>query len=65
MTPTGRPYFVMELVNGLPGSTKFCDEAKLSFREQFELFVPICQAVQHAHRKGIVPAGPSSRRTSS
>lgn len=50
---TGRPYFVMELVNGLP-LTKFCDEAKLEIRERLELFVPICQAVQHAHQKGIV-----------
>jgi serine/threonine protein kinase len=43
----------MELVNGLPLS-KFCDEAKLTPRERLELFVPICQAVQHAHQKGIV-----------
>ena len=49
----GQPYFVMELVNGLP-LTKFCDEAKLTPRERMELFVPICQAVQHAHQKGIV-----------
>ena len=53
MTPTGQPFFVMELVNGLP-VTKFCDDAKLSPRERLELFVPICQAVQHAHQKGIV-----------
>lgn len=53
MTPTGQPYFVMELVNGLP-LTKFCDELKLSLKERLELFVPICQAVQHAHQKGIV-----------
>ena len=43
----------MELVNGLP-LTKFCDEAKLTPEERLELFVPICQAVQHAHQKGIV-----------
>lgn len=43
----------MELVNGLPLAT-YCDEAKLSPRERLELFVPICQAVQHAHQKGIV-----------
>ena len=43
----------MELVNGLP-LTKFCDEAKLTPKERLELFVPICQAVQHAHQKGIV-----------
>ena len=53
MTPTGQPFFVMELVNGLP-LTKFCDELKLTPRERLELFVPICQAVQHAHQKGIV-----------
>ena len=43
----------MELVNGLP-LTKFCDEAKLTPKERLEIFVPICQAVQHAHQKGIV-----------
>lgn len=48
-----QPFFVMELVNGL-SLTKFCDEAKLGIRERLELFVPICQAVQHAHQKGIV-----------
>jgi WD40 repeat protein len=53
ITNEGRPFFVMELVNGLP-LTKFCDEAKLGIRERLELFVPICQAVQHAHQKGIV-----------
>lgn len=53
MTPTGQPFFVMELVNGLPLS-KFCDELRLSLRARLELFVPICQAVQHAHQKGIV-----------
>jgi serine/threonine protein kinase len=52
-TPTGQPFFVMELVNGLPLS-RFCDEAKLTPRERLALFVPICQAVQHAHQKGIV-----------
>ncbi len=53
MTPTGQPFFVMELVNGLP-LTQFCDQAKLTPKERLELFVPICQAVQHAHQKGIV-----------
>ncbi|MBS0264621.1 MAG: protein kinase [Planctomycetes bacterium] len=53
LTPTGQPFFVMELVNGLP-LNKFCDELKLSPRERLELFVPICQAVQHAHQKGVV-----------
>jgi tetratricopeptide (TPR) repeat protein len=53
MTRTGQPFFVMELVSGLP-LNKFCDEAKLTPRQRLELFVPICQAVQHAHQKGIV-----------
>ena len=53
MTAERRPFFVMELVNGLP-LTKFCDEAKLGIRERLELFVAICQAVQHAHQKGII-----------
>jgi len=53
MTVDRRPYFVMELVNGLP-LTKFCDEAKLGITERLELFIAICHAVQHAHQKGIV-----------
>ncbi len=53
LTPTGQPFFAMELVNGLP-LTKFCDEARLTPRQRLELFVPICQAVQHAHQKGII-----------
>ena len=52
-TLSGQPYFVMELVNGLP-LTRYCDEARLTPRERMQLFVPICQAVQHAHQKGIV-----------
>ena len=52
-TPDRRPFFVMELVNGLP-LTKFCDDAKLGIRERLELFIAVCQAVQHAHQKGIV-----------
>ncbi len=50
---TGRPYFVMELVKGTP-ITKFCDERKLSLKERLELFVPVCQAIQHAHQKGVI-----------
>jgi serine/threonine protein kinase len=50
---TGRPYFVMELVRGDP-ITSFCDREKLSVRERVELMIPICRAVQHAHRKGIL-----------
>jgi eukaryotic-like serine/threonine-protein kinase len=53
LTPTGQPFFVMELVDGLP-LTRFCDEAKLTTTERLQLFLPICQAVQHAHQKGIV-----------
>jgi tetratricopeptide (TPR) repeat protein len=53
VTETGRPYFVMELVKGVP-ITEFCDEAKLGLRERLELFTQVCQAVQHAHQKGIV-----------
>jgi serine/threonine protein kinase len=49
----GRPYFVMELVQGLP-LTQFCDERGLSLRQRLELFIPVCQAVQHAHQKGII-----------
>ncbi|MGL6073555.1 MAG: tetratricopeptide repeat protein [Fimbriiglobus sp.] len=52
-TPAGRPYFVMELVKGVP-ITEFCDELKLSPRQRLELFVPVCQAIQHAHQKGII-----------
>jgi serine/threonine protein kinase len=52
-TQGGRPYFVMELVKGIP-ITRFCDERHLSPRERLELFIPVCQAVQHAHQKGII-----------
>src|SRR5262249_18419269 len=50
---SGRPYFVMDLVKGLP-ITEFCDQAKLPIRERLELFLSVCQAVQHAHQKGII-----------
>src|SRR5262245_16500329 len=49
----GRPYFVMDLVKGVP-ITKYCDEHHLTPRQRLELFVPACQAVQHAHQKGII-----------
>ncbi len=52
-TDTGRPYFAMELVRGV-SITKYCDEAKLSLRERLALFVPVCEAVQHAHQKGVI-----------
>jgi serine/threonine protein kinase/tetratricopeptide (TPR) repeat protein len=53
MDPAGRPYFAMELVKGLP-LTRYCDDAKLAPRQRLELFIPVCQAVQHAHQKGII-----------
>lgn len=52
-TADGRPYFVMELVEGKP-ITDFCDQAKLSLRQRLELFATVCQAVQHAHQRGII-----------
>jgi WD40 repeat protein/serine/threonine protein kinase len=52
-TESGRPYFVMELVHGVP-ITKYCDDNQLTPRERLELFVPVCQAIQHAHQKGII-----------
>ncbi len=52
-TQSGRPFFVMELVNGV-ALTQYCDEQHLTPRERLELFVPICQAVQHAHQKGVI-----------
>jgi serine/threonine protein kinase/Tfp pilus assembly protein PilF len=52
-TATGRPYFVMELVRGIPISN-FCDQNQLPIRERLALFVDVCQAVQHAHQKGII-----------
>jgi eukaryotic-like serine/threonine-protein kinase len=52
-TESGRPYFVMELVKGVP-ITQYCDERKLSPRQRLELFVPVCQAIQHAHQKGVI-----------
>src|SRR5262249_21027444 len=52
-TGAGRPYFVMDLVKGVP-ITKYCDEHHLTPRQRLELFVPVCQAVQHAHQKGVI-----------
>jgi eukaryotic-like serine/threonine-protein kinase len=52
-TESGRPYFVMELVHGVP-ITRYCDDNNLAPRERLELFVPVCQAIQHAHQKGII-----------
>ena len=52
-TNTGRPYFVMELVRGIP-ITQYCDENKLTTPQRLELFIDVCHAVQHAHQKGII-----------
>src|SRR5215218_1387336 len=52
-TNSGLPYFVMELVHGVP-ITRYCDENNLGLRERLELFVPVCKAIQHAHQKGII-----------
>jgi serine/threonine protein kinase len=52
-TPSGRPYFVMELVKGVL-ITKYCDENGLTPRQRLELFIQVCQAVQHAHEKGVI-----------
>jgi len=52
-TETGRPYFVMELVRGVK-ITKYCDLNKLSTAQRLDLFIMVCQAVQHAHQKGII-----------
>ena len=52
-TAGGRPYFVMELVKGVP-ITEYCDQNQAYVRQRLELFVAVCQAVQHAHQKGII-----------
>lgn len=52
-TPEGRPYFVMEYVAGMP-ITAYCDKDKLTMRQRMELFVLVCEGVQHAHQKAII-----------
>ncbi len=52
-TESGRPYFVMELIRGIP-ITDYCDRERLSIPDRLELFVQVCRAVQHAHQKGII-----------
>jgi serine/threonine protein kinase len=52
-TDTGRPYFVMELVKGIP-ITEYCDKNNLDTHQRLELFIDVCKAVQHAHQKGII-----------
>ena len=53
VAPAGQPYFVMELVHGVP-ITQYCDRQRLTTRQRLELFVPLCKAVQHAHQKGVI-----------
>jgi serine/threonine protein kinase len=52
-TETGRPYFVMELVNGIK-ITEYCDQNKLSTHKRLDLFIQVCRAIEHAHQKGII-----------
>ncbi|MEM9364358.1 MAG: WD40 repeat domain-containing serine/threonine protein kinase [Planctomycetota bacterium] len=52
-TDSGQPYFVMELVKGIP-ITDYCDHERLSIRDRIRLFIPVCSAVLHAHQKGII-----------
>jgi serine/threonine protein kinase/Tfp pilus assembly protein PilF len=52
-TTTGRPYFVMEFINGVP-ITEYCDRERISTRERLALFLAVCRAVQHAHQKGVI-----------
>jgi len=52
-TDTGRPYFVMELVKGIP-MARYCDENKFSTRQRLDLFIQVCYAIQHAHQKGVI-----------
>ncbi len=53
LAPDGRPYFAMELIEGLP-ITQYCDKHQLTPRRRLELFLSVCQAIQHAHQKGII-----------
>jgi non-specific serine/threonine protein kinase/serine/threonine-protein kinase len=52
-TAAGLPYFAMELVDGIP-ITRYCDSKRLTVRDRIELFIPVCQAIQHAHQKGVI-----------
>jgi serine/threonine protein kinase len=52
-TESGHPYFVMELIFGVP-ITEYCDRNRLTTRERLELMIPVCHAIQHAHQKGII-----------
>jgi tetratricopeptide (TPR) repeat protein len=53
VTTEGQPFFVMELVRGVP-ITQFCDDRRLTPESRLELFIPVCLAVQHAHQKGVI-----------
>ncbi len=53
VTPSGRPYFVMEYVKGIP-ITEYCDKHRLTIEERLRLFLHVCEAVQHAHQKGVI-----------
>jgi WD40 repeat protein len=53
VTQTGRPFFVMELVQGVP-ITRYCDDHRVSTEERLKLFISVCQAIQHAHQKGVI-----------
>jgi len=52
-TESGRPYFVMELVRGVR-LTEYCDQNQLDTRQRLGLFIQVCQAIQHAHQKGVI-----------
>jgi serine/threonine protein kinase len=52
-TDAGRPFFVMEMVHGVP-ITRYCDDCRLTPRERLALFAPVCQAIQHAHTRGVI-----------
>ncbi len=52
-TPKGRPYFVMEYIDGAP-ITKYCDDRQLAIRQRLELFLAVCRALQHAHQRGVI-----------
>src|SRR4029079_6564002 len=52
-TESGRPYFVMELVQGVP-IIEFCEKNQLSTEQRLKLFIPVCQAIQSAHQKGVI-----------
>ena len=53
LSSQGRPYFAMEYVQGIP-ITEYCDQRRLSLTQRLELFIPVCQGVQHAHQKAII-----------